>query len=221
MRLAASRLDSHPALAFHGRPLLPVTQVSGPLLRELDALKSIGLSHCVVEVEDNADVDLISHFDRCFTFIDEGLGSGGGVLVHCFQGKSRSVCVVTGYLMSRRQMSFADATAIVREARPRAQMNLGFAAQLRRLERLGPAPRRGQEAAATSPHAATDSRDRQELPWFKTHQDWYVNKWWGVRRGVARPLRFVVEPLNTPSPEDKADLPDRFQLVRAWVCMWE
>lgn len=94
---------------------------------------------------------------------EEGaVGAGGdgrgGVLVHCFQGKSRSVAIVTGYLMARRGLGFADANDAVRNARPQAKMNVGFAMELRRCERLGwgtetPAPAGGAPGgglAATS-----------------------------------------------------------------------
>jgi len=55
------------------------------------------------------------------------------VLVHCFQGKSRSVTVVAGYLMMHHGYSFEDALDTIRKVRPCAQPNLGFAMQLRKL----------------------------------------------------------------------------------------
>ena len=102
--------------------------------------------------------------------LDGGGGSGGsggagrgGVLVHCFQGKSRSVAIATGYLMARRGLSFVDANDAVRAARPQANMNVGFAMELRRRERLGwargtetPAPAEGAPGgSATTTSVAT------------------------------------------------------------------
>lgn len=51
-------------------------------------------SHCVpcncgLPVLDSPDANVEQHFDECFTFIDEAKRMGGGVLVHCFAGKSR------------------------------------------------------------------------------------------------------------------------------------
>jgi protein-tyrosine phosphatase len=38
---------------------------------------------------DKESTNLIQHFDECFNYIEEAKRSGGGVLVHCFVGKSR------------------------------------------------------------------------------------------------------------------------------------
>jgi protein-tyrosine phosphatase len=50
-------------------------------------------SHLTIEIADKVDSDLTLHLSRCLIFIDEagvGTSKAGGVLVHCFQGKSRS-----------------------------------------------------------------------------------------------------------------------------------
>lgn len=54
-------------------------------------LQSINqLSLFVIEVvPDREDVNIENYFDECFAFIDEAKRMGGGVLVHCFVGKSR------------------------------------------------------------------------------------------------------------------------------------
>ncbi|XP_042047932.1 dual specificity protein phosphatase 1-like isoform X2 [Salvia splendens] len=44
----------------------------------------------VIEVRDTEDVKLSQYFDESFAFIDEAKASGGGILVHCFLGRSRS-----------------------------------------------------------------------------------------------------------------------------------
>ncbi|KAJ9700229.1 hypothetical protein PVL29_005855 [Vitis rotundifolia] len=43
----------------------------------------------IIEVTDKADTNIAQHFDECFNFIDEAKRLGGGVLVHCFLGRSR------------------------------------------------------------------------------------------------------------------------------------
>ena len=127
-------------------------------------VSDLSLSHLKVNVEDKAESDLAAEFYQCFDFIDQALGHGssaltadalvgpdqpecqgtfpsegqqGRVLVHCFQGKSRSAAVICAYLIRREGLSFADALGAVRAVRPQACPNLGFAAQLRRCERLG------------------------------------------------------------------------------------
>ncbi|CAM9977020.1 unnamed protein product [Choristocarpus tenellus] len=90
-----------------------------------------------VEVMDHASTDLCHHFKACVRFITDANAKGGKTLVHCFQGKSRSVSVACAYLMitSEGMVGFQEALEIVRRARPVAEPNLGFAAQLRTLEK--------------------------------------------------------------------------------------
>lgn len=117
-----------------------------------DELKSLGITHIltvagglgscpfpetftysVVEVDDRMSADLAAHFSRCFAFIDEGLKSGG-VLVHCLAGMSRSVTIVTAYLMKTKGWNLRRALGHVKAKRPIAQPNLGFLRQLEDFE---------------------------------------------------------------------------------------
>ncbi|KAL2653722.1 hypothetical protein R1flu_021850 [Riccia fluitans] len=83
-----------------------------------------------IEVLDSAEVDLAHHFDRCFAFIDEARMNGGGVLVHCFAGRSRSVTVAVAYLMKNYGLRLPQALAHVTSRRKEAQPNPGFLRQL-------------------------------------------------------------------------------------------
>ena len=49
------------------------------------------------------------HFTEISDFIDEGLSSGGKVLVNCQKGVSRSSAAVLAYLMLRHNMTAVDA----------------------------------------------------------------------------------------------------------------
>uniref|UniRef100_A0ACD5U5I2 Uncharacterized protein n=1 Tax=Avena sativa TaxID=4498 RepID=A0ACD5U5I2_AVESA len=118
-----------------------------------DALKSLNITHILVvarslnptfpaeftykkiEVLDSPDTDLVKHFGECFTFIDEGVCSGGNVLVHCFAGRSRSVTLVLAYLMNKHQMSLQSAMSLVRSKRPQIGPNEGFMSQLVNFEK--------------------------------------------------------------------------------------
>jgi hypothetical protein len=82
----------------------------------------------------------VIHFPRCFAFIDAALARGGGVLVHCAGGVSRSAAVVLGYLMARRGLTLDQSLAELRRARPWVNPNPGFVAQLREFERRGADP---------------------------------------------------------------------------------
>ncbi|KAK4405679.1 Dual specificity protein phosphatase 1 [Sesamum angolense] len=89
----------------------------------------------IVEVPDREDITITQYFDECFAFIDEARARGGGVLVHCFAGRSRSVTVVVGYLMFKHGMSFTEALEYVKTKRPVASPNSGFMLQLQEYER--------------------------------------------------------------------------------------
>lgn len=87
-----------------------------------------------VEVLDSVDTNLVQHFEECFSFIDEAKREGGGVLVHCFAGRSRSVTVIVAYLMRTHHMSLSEAFELVRSKRPQAAPNQGFLLQLQNYE---------------------------------------------------------------------------------------
>lgn len=90
----------------------------------------------VIEVIDRSETNLTQYFDECFNFIDEARQSGGGVLVHCFMGMSRSVTIVVAYLMKRHGMSFSKAMEHVKSRRPQALPNVGFISQLQHFEKF-------------------------------------------------------------------------------------
>ncbi|OMP00243.1 hypothetical protein CCACVL1_03432, partial [Corchorus capsularis] len=89
----------------------------------------------IIPVFDKEDTNISQYFDECFDFIDEAKSKGGGVLVHCFVGKSRSVTIVISYLMKKHGMSLAQALDYVKSRRPLAAPNPGFIRQLRELEK--------------------------------------------------------------------------------------
>ncbi|XP_051125445.1 dual specificity protein phosphatase 1 [Andrographis paniculata] len=88
-----------------------------------------------IQVFDREDVNISQFFEECFAFIDEARTTGGGVLVHCFAGKSRSVTIVVAYLMYKNGMSFSEALEHVKTKRPVAFPNFGFISQLREYEK--------------------------------------------------------------------------------------
>ncbi|CAL1396918.1 unnamed protein product [Linum trigynum] len=88
----------------------------------------------VVNISDSVNTNIAQYFDDCFDFIDESKRLGGGVLVHCFMGVSRSVTVVVAYLMKKRHMSLSQALQHVRSRRPQASPNPGFISQLQKFE---------------------------------------------------------------------------------------
>ncbi|KNA22757.1 hypothetical protein SOVF_031510 isoform B [Spinacia oleracea] len=88
----------------------------------------------VIEVADREDTDLCQYFDECIDFIEEAKRSGGGVFVHCFVGRSRSVTIILAYLIKKRGMILSQALEYVRSKRPQASPNAGFIKQLQKYE---------------------------------------------------------------------------------------
>lgn len=60
----------------------------------------------------------------------------GKILIHCYQGKSRSVAVCCAYLMRFYEYSLDEALQLVRSVRPAASPNRGFMQQLMGLSQI-------------------------------------------------------------------------------------
>ncbi|KAD2394078.1 hypothetical protein E3N88_41055 [Mikania micrantha] len=89
----------------------------------------------VVDVPDKEDVNIAKFFNDCFGFINEAKRTGG-VLVHCFVGRSRSVTIVVAYLMKKHRMGSSEALNLVKSKRSVAAPNSGFIGQLQRYEKF-------------------------------------------------------------------------------------
>jgi len=81
-------------------------------------------------VQDSEYEDLLVHLPRACRFIESALAGGGGVLVHCVMGMSRSATVVAAYLMKSRGLDPATAIKFVKHKRPQIHPNYGFITQL-------------------------------------------------------------------------------------------
>ncbi|KAF2770147.1 dual specificity protein phosphatase 12 [Teratosphaeria nubilosa] len=107
-----------------------ISHVLSVLRLPLDRKLFEGFEHKVVEVDDVEDENLLEHFPACNSFIQDALDSGGGVLVHCAMGKSRSATITCAYLMRRYSITPDQALAQIRESRPLCEPNEGFWKQL-------------------------------------------------------------------------------------------
>ncbi|XP_021291791.1 dual specificity protein phosphatase 1-like isoform X3 [Herrania umbratica] len=97
----------------------------------MDALKSLNITH-ILTVASSVKP---AHSNDFVYKIIPAKRQGGGVLVHCFVGKSRSVTIVVSYLMKKHGMSVSQALELVKSKRPLAAPNSGFIQQLQELER--------------------------------------------------------------------------------------
>lgn len=96
-----------------------------------------GLRSLFVPALDEPETDLLSHLDRCVAFIGQSRAEGRAVLVHCHAGVSRSVAVVTAFIMKTEQLSFEKAYENLQTVKPEAKMNEGFEWQLKLYETMG------------------------------------------------------------------------------------
>lgn len=121
-----------------------------------------------MDIDDDEDEDVASHFPACIAFMDAARRNGGRVLVHCTAGVSRSAAVVLAYIMHHARCSLERATMVLQAARPwcahqrvcaqlherafspasawrRIRPNAGFVRQLREFEAGLEQARRKQE----------------------------------------------------------------------------
>ncbi|KAK8158636.1 protein-tyrosine phosphatase-like protein [Phyllosticta citrichinensis] len=115
-----------------------ITHVLSVLRLPLDAeLFAPFREHMVVEVDDVDDEDLLQHLPATNRFIQRALDGGGGVLVHCAMGKSRSATCVMAYLMHKHHITPHEALDQVRQARALCEPNEGFMKQLEIYHAMG------------------------------------------------------------------------------------
>ncbi|KFM67381.1 Dual specificity protein phosphatase 22, partial [Stegodyphus mimosarum] len=87
-----------------------------------------------IQAADTPGQNLTQFFSRCNDFIHRARSSGGGVLIHCLAGVSRSVTIAAAYLMSVTSLSCKDSLKVLRGARSIANPNCGFQKQLHQFE---------------------------------------------------------------------------------------
>jgi protein-tyrosine phosphatase len=72
-------------------------------------------------------VDFVQRLPMIFRFIEEHVGRGNKVVVHCYHGMDRTGAVLASYLVYRRRWSASQAIAAIRKLRPQAMMAYGYA----------------------------------------------------------------------------------------------
>ncbi|XP_049850069.1 uncharacterized protein LOC126320764 [Schistocerca gregaria] len=88
-----------------------------------------------IPIEDSREVDLSPYYDAAAEFIDQAILRGESVLVHCKEGRSRSVSMVVAYLLIKRKWTLKEAIEAIEAVVPDHNMNDGFERQLAELEK--------------------------------------------------------------------------------------
>ncbi|KAH6800857.1 dual specificity protein phosphatase family protein [Perilla frutescens var. hirtella] len=83
---------------------------------------------------DHEDANISNIFQEAHDFINHVEKLGGKVLVHCFEGKSRSATLILAYLMLRKNFTLLQSWNALKRAHRRAQPNDGFARILLELD---------------------------------------------------------------------------------------
>ncbi|KAF7098788.1 hypothetical protein CFC21_100502 [Triticum aestivum] len=86
-------------------------------------------------INDDENAEITDVFQDACDFIDFVEHLRGKVLVHCFEGKSRSATVVLAYLMLRKNCTLLEAWNMLKKVHRRAHPNDGFAKVLLDLDK--------------------------------------------------------------------------------------
>lgn len=93
-----------------------------------------GITYKVMGWDDAVGQVILPQLREAADFIEQGI-AGGGIIVHCAAGISRSTSCCLSYLMIKRRMSLSSSYKLVWDARENVRPNPGFWKQLRMLER--------------------------------------------------------------------------------------
>lgn len=95
-----------------------------------DARYDHGISQLNYPIDDDVEENIIYAYNMVKNFLVEAYGNGK-LLIHCDQGKSRSVAILILFLNERIGLSFEELLFFVKKQRRIAQPNPGFVDQLR------------------------------------------------------------------------------------------
>ncbi|XP_019343797.1 dual specificity protein phosphatase 22-A-like [Alligator mississippiensis] len=93
------------------------------------------VTYLCISASDSSAQNLIQHFKECIKFIHECRLHGGGCLIHCLAGVSRSTTILVAYLMTVTDLSWEECLAATRAVRSYVSPNFGFQQQLQEYER--------------------------------------------------------------------------------------
>ncbi|SGZ54627.1 CIC11C00000004470 [Sungouiella intermedia] len=123
-----------------------ITHVISVLSGPLPAYLKENYQHLQIDINDDETTNLLQQLPAAVAFINLALFPGGSaenqkkhngaILIHCAQGKSRSVAVIIAYLMAKYHLSYTQALHAVTRKVADAQPNAGFVEQLKLFEKM-------------------------------------------------------------------------------------
>lgn len=87
-------------------------------------------TYLAIDIRDNGEANLISCIPVSNIFIESGMDHGG-VLVHCYGGRSRSAALIAAFLMSSMNATYEQVIPMILRARPMTAINSGFQRSLK------------------------------------------------------------------------------------------
>ncbi|XP_058010999.1 dual specificity protein phosphatase 22-A-like [Ahaetulla prasina] len=93
-----------------------------------------GMTYLCISASDSSNQNLIQHFKECIRFVHECRLRGGGCLIHCLAGVSRSTTILVAYLMTVTHFGWKECLAAAKAVRSYVSPNFGFQKQLQEYE---------------------------------------------------------------------------------------
>ncbi|XP_048814917.1 dual specificity protein phosphatase 22-A-like isoform X1 [Lagopus muta] len=120
--------EDRDSLRRHGvTHILSVHNGAKPVLEDMTYL-------CISASDSSSQNLRMQHFKESIKFIHECRLRGGGCLVHCLAGVSRSTTIVVAYLMTVTELGWERCLAATKAVRSYASPNFGFQQQLQEYE---------------------------------------------------------------------------------------
>ncbi|XP_062997152.1 dual specificity protein phosphatase 22-A-like isoform X2 [Elgaria multicarinata webbii] len=92
------------------------------------------MTYLCISASDSSNQNLMQHFKECIQFIHDCRLHGGGCLIHCLAGVSRSTTILVAYLMTVTDFGWEEGLAATKAVRSYVSPNFGFQEQLQEYE---------------------------------------------------------------------------------------
>ena len=94
------------------------------------------IKYLKLDIKDQNDFPIDEYFDKGAKFINDSIeNNDGNILIHCMQGKSRSISLLMAYLIKYKNEDTNSAYKIIKAKRKLSLPNLGFMYKLREYEK--------------------------------------------------------------------------------------